>query len=299
MSLRMLIAKYAARGKRRKDVWKHPKGERFSVPRDREKPVKAFLYRPKTMPKPWPVLFNLHGGAWVGGDASQMDSYCLDMAEKCGAFIVNINYTKADVKPIPYAEEEIRDTVLYFRDHAEEYGLDIDRFALIGYSAGGHLAAAASLMLHDGGFSLSAQVLCYPFLDFNMMGVLAENDAQRQEWEEFFLGKNGDKNDPYLSPALATDKQMDGLSPAIFVCCGHDPLTSIAKSYAEKLEAAGVRTSFIVYDEALHGFLECNHKEYPPSVTKTPLQEKYAKQAENHIVKELKNIWSAEHDNKN
>ena len=292
MSLKLLIAKYGARIKRRKDVWKHPEGERFAVPREAKKPVRVFLYRPKAAPKPWPVLFNLHGGAWVGGDASQMDSYCLNMAEKCGAFIVNINYTKADVKPVPYAEAEIRDTVLYFREHAAEYGLDSGRFALIGYSAGGHLTAAAVLMLHDAGFVPSAQVLCYPFLDFHMMGELAENDAQSREWIEFFLGKNGDQNDPYLSPALATEKQMEGLSPAIFVCCGSDPLTAGAEKYAEKLRAAGVRTSFIVYDEAMHGFLECNHKEYPPSAWKTSEQEKLAGEAEDFITKELKNIWS-------
>lgn len=41
-----------------------------------------------------------------------------------------------DVQPFSYPQEEIRDTVFWFREHAGEYGIDSERFALMGYSAG-------------------------------------------------------------------------------------------------------------------------------------------------------------------
>ena len=292
MNLKLAMMKLAVRAKRKKEVWKNPIGERLLVPRSEKKSVEVLLYRPQKASKPWPVLFNIHGGAWVGCDASQMDSYCLDMAEKCGAFIVNINYTKLDIQPFPYPQEEIRDAVLYFRAHAEEYGLDREKFALIGYSAGGHLAAASTLMLHDMGVDLSAQVLCYPFLDFKMLESLFRGSKDAQSMNEFFLPEGVRIDDPTISPAAAADSQLKGIAPAIFICCGPDPLTEAGKAYRERLEANGVQTSFQLYDEAIHGFLEVNHKEYPAQNGKNAQQEALAKRAEDEIAAKLKELWT-------
>lgn len=290
MSLKLAMMKFGARRKRKAEVNKNPLGERFNLPRTGKSSVDIFLYRPKNSQAPLPTLFNLHGGAWVGCDASQMDSYCLDMAEKCGAFIVNVNYTKLDIKPFPYPQEEIRDTVLYFCDHAAEYGLDSTKFALIGYSAGGHLAAAATLMLKDAGLNISAQVLCYSFLDFTRLADLMGGKSN-PTIEEFFFPKGVRKTDPYISPGLATAEQIDGIAPTIFVVCGTDPLTTHSVAYREKLDSAGIQTEYKLYDEALHGFLEVNHKEYPPQPAKTPEQERLAKDAEDYIAIKLKEIW--------
>lgn len=293
MNLKLAAVKLAVRAKRKKEVWKNPVGERFFVSRSGKKGVSVLLYRPQQAEKPWPVLFNIHGGAWVGCDASQMDSYCLDMAEKCGAFIVNINYTKLDIQPFPYPQEEVRDAILYFREHAAEYGLDPSRFAVIGYSAGGHLAAASTLMLHDKGIDLSAQVLCYPFLDFSrLFGILNEGDSQ--SLSELFFPKGVNREDPYISPVAAKDKQLKGLAPTVFVCCGTDPLTEHSRTYHNKLERNGVPVCFQLSDDALHGFLEVNHKEYPAQDAKNPEQEALAKDAEDYIAAKLKELWTGE-----
>lgn len=291
MNLKLAVMKLAVRAKRKKEVWKNPIGERFLMPRSGKKGVEMFLYRPQKATKPLPVLFNIHGGAWVGCDASQMDSFCVDMAEKCGAFVVNINYTKLDIRPFPYPQEEIVDTVLYFREHASEYGLDPARFALIGYSAGGHLAAASALMLHDRGVDLSAEVLCYPFLDFSALSGLFEG-GDSQTAAELFFPKGVSREDPYHSPAAASDEQLKGLAPTVFVCCGSDPLTEHAKAYRDRLLQNGVPVSFRLYEDAIHGFLEVNHKEYPAQEAKNPVQEGFAKDAEQYIAEQLKQIWN-------
>ena len=290
MDLKLAFLKLAVRAKRKREIWKNPVGERFAVPRAGKRPVDVLLYRPKAVERPWPVLFNIHGGAWVGCDASQMDSYCVDMAKKCGAFIVNINYTKLDIQPFPYPQEEIRDTVLYFREHADEYGLDRERFALIGYSAGGHLAATSTLMLHDMGVDVSAQVLCYPFLDFSCLKDLLGDDGVKTVGP-LFSPKGMNQNDPYISPIAAREEQLRGLAYTVFICCGPDPLTGQAKTYREKLERNGVSVCFRLYEDALHGFLEVNHKEYPAQDGKNPQQARLARTAEDEIAKELKNRW--------
>jgi len=290
MSLKVEMMKKMIRLKRNKEVWKDTRGEAFQITRENADPVNVFLYRPHNTEAPYPVIFNIHGGGWVGCDASELDSYCLDMAERCGAFIVNINYTKLDIHPFPYPQYEIVDTVKYFLEHCEEYQLDKERFAVMGFSAGGHLAAASTLILHDQGIDLSAQVLCYPFLDFTKFNGLLD-DKTMDVMKEVFFPEGVSVNDPYISPVAAAGEQLKEIAPAVFACCGTDPLTEHSRKYNELLKEAGVKTEFRVWEKALHGFLEVNHKEYPDQDAKNPEQEVYAKEAENYIAEELKKIW--------
>ena len=125
MSIKLFLLKLAAKKGRRQAVRRvqslgHVKGQQFLVPRENAKPVMTYLYRPVSGGENLPVVFNVHGGAWVGGDALLLDTQSQEMADRLGALVVNINYVKADVKPFPYAQYEIRDTVRYFADHAKE-----------------------------------------------------------------------------------------------------------------------------------------------------------------------------------
>ena len=86
-----------------------------------------------------PVVFNIPGGGFVGGDADVLDTQSERIANEWNVVVVTINYTKADVKPVSYGSEEIRDVVLYFANNAEIYGVDPSKFTLMGYSAGAYL----------------------------------------------------------------------------------------------------------------------------------------------------------------
>ena len=135
-------------------------GEHFIVPRNTLKGVEIILYHPqKTEMKSLPVLFNLHGGAWVSGDAALMDSFCRLIADNLPAVIVNINYTKIDEQPFPYQQVELCDTVLYFAGNADQYDIDKTKFAIGGYSAGAHIAAGAAIRLKELGSTFLAKCL--------------------------------------------------------------------------------------------------------------------------------------------
>lgn len=152
MSIKLFLLKYGAKKGCRQAVRRvqslgYVKGQKFMVSRENAKPVMTYLYRPASGGENLPAVFNVHGGAWVGGDALLLDTQSQEMADRLGVMVVNINYVKADEKPFPYAQYEIRDTVRYFADHAKEYKIDAQRFAVMGYSAGGHLSACAAQRL--------------------------------------------------------------------------------------------------------------------------------------------------------
>ncbi|QLG40489.1 alpha/beta hydrolase [Paenibacillus sp. E222] len=291
--LKIALIKYVLRKKRKKLMKKNLIGERFIVPRVGLDGVETILYRPKTAGSGTiPVLFNVHGGGFVGGDASQLDSYCSEMAERIPAFIVNINYKKIDIHPFPYPQMELHDTVLYFSDHANDYGIDPSKFVLIGYSAGAHLCAGAAMKLKENGFSLAGQILAYPFLDFTFGrtdDVSIDKTGKVMGLIEEVLFPDLNVREALVSPVLARNEDLAGLAPATIIVCEEDELLPQAVQYAKRLEEVGVPVRFKQYPEAKHGFLEVNHPEYAAekSIARSPEQEKIMCECKGYLIQEL------------
>jgi len=262
-------------------------GERFAVPRDGGAPVDAILYRPKqSVDGPLPVLFNLHGGAWVGGDAVLMDSFCSLLASEIPAFIVNVNYIKADIQPIPYQIHELCDTVLWFASHADDFGIDKARFAIGGHSAGAQISAGSAVRLKELGFALACQMLVYPFVDFTV-----EGDGEMKGLLTLLktvLIRGIDSGHRWLSPLQASHDELAGVAPAIIIISGQDELKPMGVAYAKRLIDCAVPVNFKEYPEALHGFLEVNRPEYEGDPRRSPEQLAMTQDCERYLIRELR-----------
>ena len=227
-------------------------GERIEIQRDGKASVKVNLYVPNSMnDERLPVVFNIHGGGFVGGDADVLDTQSERIANEWNVVVVTINYTKADVKPISYDSEEIRDMVLYFADNAEVYGIDPSKFTLMGYSAGAYYAADSTRLLQLADFDMASLVLCYPW-----------------------------------TTGLKVDKLEKYFPPTLFILSGQDPISQKAKSFVKDMESAGLELEVIEYGNAVHSFIESNN---PEGITEdsvdmsdviNPEQESLAREAE-------------------
>ena len=242
-----------------------PKGHLVPVPCKGAPDVATYMYRPEgSKSQNLPVIFNVHSGSWIGGDAMLLDTQSQHLADSLKCAVVNINYKKADVKVLPYAVYEIRDTVEYFAQHAEAIGVNKNKFVLMGYSTGAQLVASAAQMLLAHKTPVCAQVLCYPFLDFTF-GDGTQKELQKN-WDELALlndifFKAIVKEHPLVSPGLETVENLKGIAPAIFVLCGNDPLRVQAEAYIEKLQQAEVQVQVLDYPDALPGFMDVNYPE--------------------------------------
>lgn len=251
--LKIYFMKKMLAGRRKKERKKYPViGERLTIAR-KAGDIEVIIHMPRKRRTPLPVMFNVHGGAWVLGDAACIEGQSKRMANALSCIVVNINYTKLDVKPFPYPQQEIVDCVKYFAKRTSEYGIDVEKFSLIGYSAGGHLCAGAAQMLRDIHFPLCANVLVYPFLDFSVLGADAE--ANKLMGELFFSGGVG-ADSPLLSPAKAKASALVGLSPTEIILCGRDALYEQGISYEKSLHEAGCEATLKVFEGAMHGFME-------------------------------------------
>ncbi|MCD8067599.1 MAG: alpha/beta hydrolase [Lachnospiraceae bacterium] len=265
-------------------------GERFNVPREEGKEaVPVIIHRPSGINDSecgtLPVFFNMHGGAWLAGDAVLMESFCELLAESIPAVVVNVNYHKADVIPISEMSAEVCDCVRYFREHAGEYGMDPENMAVGGHSAGANIAAGTVIRLRECGISLKMQILVYPCVDLRhvancdwMNGAIAS------------LVPEGNLDEIHMSPMAASDDVIRGLCPAGIVACGIDDLKPHAVAYAKRLIDNGVNVCFREYPKAEHGFLETNRPDYEPQEDGriNPEQGAFARNCEQWIIRVLR-----------
>jgi alpha-L-fucosidase 2 len=96
-------------------------------------------------PGPWPAALLVHGGGWSSGDRTQAARPLRAPLVAAGVAWVALDYRLAPRHRYPSSVEDVRAAVLWVKAHAPALGLDASRLALVGESAGGHLAVAAAV----------------------------------------------------------------------------------------------------------------------------------------------------------
>lgn len=106
------------------------------------KSLQMDFYRPKNADRPLPLLLFIHGGGWKSGKRSDYLVYLTSFAQK-GYMTATVSYRLKRDSIYPAAVEDVTDAVKWLFENGENYGYDPDRIALIGGSAGAHLAMLA------------------------------------------------------------------------------------------------------------------------------------------------------------
>jgi acetyl esterase/lipase len=103
------------------------------------------LYLPKGA-GPFPALVAVHGGGWQQGARSAFQYWGPYLAARGYAlFSISYRLAKKGQKTFPQAVQDVLAAVQFVRGSAKEFRLDPDRIALMGASAGAHLASLAAL----------------------------------------------------------------------------------------------------------------------------------------------------------
>ena len=210
-----------------------------------------------------PCLVYYHGGGWVIGDIQGLDSTCRALANAAGCVVVSIEYRLAPEHKFPAPLDDCVAAVEWVHANAASIGVDPDRLAVGGDSAGGNLAAAVSLHARDaGGPPLRMQLLVYPVThhDYgtesytaNGEGYLLTKDMMVWFWDHY-LNYAEQGSDPLASPLLAED--LSRLPRAVVYTAEFDPLRDEGEAFAARLEAAGVPVSHKRFDGQIHAFFQ-------------------------------------------
>lgn len=88
-----------------------------------------------------PGIFLIHGGWWSGGDKKYMKEITRGYAE-LGYTVFNLNYRLSGDAAWPAQRTDALAAIAMARRHADRWALDSGNYVLVGFSAGGHIAAA-------------------------------------------------------------------------------------------------------------------------------------------------------------
>jgi acetyl esterase/lipase len=129
-------------------------------------PVPARVYIPQAAAAPLPAVCDFHGGGFVAGSFELTHARNLVFCREVGAVIVAVDYRLAPEHPFPAGLEDCYVAWRWISEQAAELGVDRERMALRGTSAGGGLAVATALLCgRRGGPEPCFQHLVMPVLD--------------------------------------------------------------------------------------------------------------------------------------
>lgn len=219
------------------------------------------IYKPGDGRTPPPVAVFFHGGGWVLGDVDTHDSLCRRLSATSGCAVASVDYPRSPEAKHPMIDEACLRAADWTVRHAADLGIDGNRVAVVGDSAGGHLAATVALRCRDAGLSWrpKLQLLIYPVMepDFQTSSYVAfaEGHGLTREAMRYFWGcYAGDGEVPVAAMPPAADTLVD-LPPAHIVTAEYDVLRDEGEAYAAMLSNAGVPVTLRRYEGMLHGFV--------------------------------------------
>jgi acetyl esterase len=223
------------------------------VPADPPVPVR--VYRPHEAPA---AIVWLHGGGFVMGNLDTEHPWAARLADGAGVTVISVGSRLAHENPFPAALDDAYAVLTWVADNAAELGIDPERVAVGGHSAGAGLAAAVTLRARDErGPAICFQLLNQPGLDDRQQTWSARNftetpwmncDKVTAIWRHY-LGSV--PASPYAAPARAVD--LCGLPPACVTTAEFCPNRDEGIEYAVRLLQAGVSVDLHQWAGTFHG----------------------------------------------
>lgn len=208
-----------------------------------------------------PALVYFHGGGWVMGTIDAYDGLCQDLAGTAGCKVISVDYRMAPEFPYPIPFEDAYFATEWIFSNASTLGIDQNRIAVGGDSAGGNLATAVAIKAKQSeNFKLMYQMLIYPVTNFQFdtesyqkygSNFFLTKRAMEWFWDQYLPDESAGR-EVYASPLRCKD--LSGLPPALVVTAGYDPLYSEAVQYAEQMSQSGIKVEHVNYEDMIHGF---------------------------------------------
>jgi acetyl esterase/lipase len=224
-----------------------------TVPADPDVPIR--IYRPH---RAQGAVVWLHGGGFVMGDLVTEHPWAGRLAASSGAVVISVGYRLSPENRFPAALDDAYAVLNWTAEHVAELGVEPDRIAVGGHSAGGGLAAGLALRARDEqGPPICFQLLNQAGLDDRLETWSARNFTDTpwltrgklaSAWGHY-LGSG--PATPYAAPARA--ENLTGLPPAYVASAEFCPNRDEDINYAVRLLQAGVPVELHQWAGTFHG----------------------------------------------
>lgn len=220
------------------------------------------IIAPKEFSGKLPVILWTHGGAFLGGDKSDITEYAVQIASK-GFIVVNMNYELAPGATYPTPLYQVNEVYQFIEKNAEEYGMDMDRVYFAGDSAGAQIIsqfvnvqveeAYASLMGMEGIVSpekiAGVLLFCGPY-DISKFGGTSDSFLinflfDRVGWA--YIGEREWLNSDQVKQASIIDHVSQQFPPAFITDGNVGSFEEQGMALADRLNENGVEITEVFY----------------------------------------------------
>lgn len=222
------------------------------------------IYLPANAKGKVPLVIFIHGGGWLSNDKyADMGYMEKTVAEivSSGFALASIDYRFSTQAVFPAQMQDCNRAISYLYDNADKYGFDKNRFAIMGFSAGGHLASMVGLSKNNNvaaffmpetskSFSFKAVVDFYGPAEL----ILFPGSDDAKSPEGLLLGA-APLDRPDLAKAASPVTYVDKNDPPFLIIHGEkDQLVSTKHSelLSSWLRVSGVENELIIVKDAPH-----------------------------------------------
>ena len=165
----------------------------------------------------------------------------------------------------PAMLQDVQRAIQLVRENAEDYGINVNKVGVIGYSAGGHLVTMAGAFWesHDElkKIGVNHSVSLCPDFVIPVYPVVSMNDELAHRWSrKSLLGNNQSEQ---RKNEFSMELQIpDDMPPGYIVVCKDDPIVDYRNSFAlyDAMKAKNIDCQLAVYEWGKHGFGMLNNK---------------------------------------
>lgn len=230
---------------------------------DGDPDVMVRVYQPEDRPDTLPALLWIHGGGYVLGDVEGDDLKAKSLALSLNCVVASVEYRLAPEHPFPAPLEDCYAALKWLAGNTAQFGINPERIAIGGPSAGGGLTAGLGLLARDRAeVDLCYQLLIYPMIDDTNVQQAGPDTPDAPVWTRAsnligwrsYLGQEPGSEgvSMYAAPFRAED--LSGLPPTYVGVGTPDLFRDEDIAYAQRLIQAGVPTELHVYRDGFHGF---------------------------------------------
>ncbi|PZV06977.1 MAG: esterase [Leptolyngbya sp.] len=216
------------------------------------------IYQPpqySVQPNLHPAIVSIYGGAWQRGEPAATARFSVYMAAQ-GYTVVAIDYRHAPEFRFPTQLEDVRTALAWVGDRAPDYGIDLNRIAVVGWSAGAHLAMLAAF--EPEGLPVQAVVNYYGPVNLSAgyYDPPVPDPIDTRAVLETFLGSSPSQLPKLYQQASPIFSVRPGLPPTLLIYGQRDHVVkpSYGQQLYEQLQMSGNSVALIAIPWAEHAF---------------------------------------------
>jgi len=222
------------------------------------------IYMPASTKGKVPLVILIHGGGWLSNDKYADIGYMKKTVAGIisnGYALASIDYRFSTDAIFPAQILDCNRAVSFLYDNADKYGFDNSKFALIGFSSGGHLASLVGLSENNDitAFYMPGTSISFSFkavVDFYGPSelILFPGNNDEKSPESLLIGAAPLKR-PDLAKAASPVTYVDKNDPPFLIIHGEqDALVDPKQSLLLKawLDLAGVQNELVIVKDAPH-----------------------------------------------